>query len=288
MNLTQLYKSFCDSFKDISDSPSADARILICSCLGITQTQLALSVDDEVPSDKAEELEVIRKARMEGKPVAYLTGERGFYECTFKVSEDTLIPRADTETLVEEAIADITECCEDQSSVKILDLCCGTGCIGISVAKVLSECFENVSLTLADVSEKAMDVCRQNAASLIEEDNVDVDFVVGNLFERISDSDFDAVLSNPPYIASSVIPTLEKQVQFEPRLALDGGPDGLDFVRRIAVESMDHLVPGGLLEMEIGYDQGKAASDILSGQGYSEVSVVKDLGDNDRVVKGWK
>ncbi|MBO6001303.1 MAG: hypothetical protein J6P81_05905, partial [Spirochaetales bacterium] len=138
MNLDSLYKSFCDSFKNISDSPASDAKILICHCLGITQTQLALYGDEDVPSDKLAELEKLRTARLEGQPVAYLTGERGFYECVFKVSPDTLIPRADTETLVEEAIADITELCEDQQEVKILDLCCGTGCIGISVAKVLS------------------------------------------------------------------------------------------------------------------------------------------------------
>lgn len=286
MNLSQLYKSFTDSFKEISDSPAADARILICHCLGITQTQLALYSDEEVPKDKIKELEKLKERRMSGEPVAYLTGERGFYECTFKVSEDTLIPRADTETLVEEAIADITELCEEQQEVKILDLCCGTGCIGISVAKVLAECFDMVSLTLADVSEKAMAVCKENAKALIEEDNIEVSFLVGDLFSKITETDYDAILSNPPYIASSVIPTLEKQVQFEPKLALDGGKDGLDFIRAIAQEAKNHLVPGGLLEMEIGYDQAQSASQILAENGYFEIDVIQDLGGNDRLVKG--
>ena len=286
MNLNSLYKSFCTSFKDISDSPASDAKILICHCLGITQTQLALYGDEEVPSDKLAELEKLRTARLEGQPVAYLTGERGFYECIFKVSPATLIPRADTETLVEEAIADITELCEEQQEVKILDLCCGTGCIGISVAKVLSDCFDKVSLTLADVSEKAMKVCKLNAKALIEEDNIEVNFVIGNLFENIKDSSFDAILSNPPYIASSVIPTLEKQVQFEPVLALDGGKDGLDFVRQIAEQAKAHLRTGGLLEMEIGYDQAKESTLILEKNGYSFVEVIQDLAGNDRVIKG--
>ena len=222
-------------------------------------------------------------------PVAYLTGERGFYESVFMVTEDTLIPRADTETLVEEALADIVERFQDKESIRILDLCCGTGCIGISVAKVLSECFDRVYLTLADVSDKAMEVCRQNAGGLIEEeDNIDVSFAVGDLFDAVKDSDFDAILSNPPYIASSVIPTLEKQVRFEPVLALDGGPDGLDFVRRIAAEAPSRLADGGLLMMEIGYDQGQASVQILKDNGFTETDVIKDLGNNDRVVKGFK
>ena len=288
MTLPELYKSFVKSFEDISDSPAADARILICTCLGLTQTQLALATTEEVPADKLPELDAIRTARSAGKPVAYLTGERGFYESVFKVTEDTLIPRADTETLVEEALADIVERYQDRESIRILDLCCGTGCIGISVAKVLSECFDSVSLTLADLSEKAMAVCRENAEDLVTEENIDLEFVVGDLFDCTGDEPFDVILSNPPYIPSAVVPTLEKQVRFEPLMALDGGTDGLDFVRAISRGALTRLVPGGLLEMEIGYDQGPAATSILEGDGYSEVSIVKDLGDNDRVVKGFK
>ena len=288
MTLPELYKSFVKSFEDISDSPAADARILICTCLGLTQTQLALATTEEIPADKLPELDAIRTARSAGKPVAYLTGERGFYESVFKVTEDTLIPRADTETLVEEALADIVERYQDRESIRILDLCCGTGCIGISVAKVLSECFDSVSLTLADLSEKAMEVCRENAEELVTEENIDLEFVVGDLFDCTGDEPFDVILSNPPYIPSAVVPTLEKQVRFEPLMALDGGTDGLDFVRAISRGALTRLVPGGLLEMEIGYDQGPAATSILEGDGYSEVSIVKDLGDNDRVVKGFK
>ena len=288
MTLPELYKSFVKSFEDISDSPAADARILICTCLGLTQTQLALATTEEVPADKLPELDALRTARCEGRPVAYLTGERGFYESVFRVTEDTLIPRADTETLVEEALADIVERYQDQESIRILDLCCGTGCIGISVAKVLSECFDNVSLTLADLSEKAMEVCRQNAEELVTEENIDLEFAVGDLFGCVGDEPFDVILSNPPYIPSAVVPTLEKQVLFEPRMALDGGADGLDFIRTISRDARTLLVPGGLLEMEIGYDQGAAATSILEGDGYSDVEIVKDLGNNDRVVKGFK
>ena len=285
MNLSELYRSFTEAFREISDSPSADAAILICHCLGITRTQLVLSTNEEIPQERLEELMKIKAARENGEPVAYLTGERGFYECVFSVSPDTLIPRADTETLVEEAVADIAEAFEDRTEIRILDLCCGTGCIGISVAKVLSEVFGKIELVLSDVSEKAMAVCRKNAEDLIREDNIEVTFNTGNLFEGLEGLLFDAVLSNPPYIATSIIPTLEKQIQFEPILALDGGADGLDFVRKIAASAKAHLVPGGILQMEIGYDQGKEARDFLRKEGYRKISVIKDLEDCDRVVK---
>ena len=132
-----------------------------------------------------------------------------------------------------------------------------------------------------------MAVCKKNAEELIEEDNIEVQFNTGNLFEGMDGLVFDAVLSNPPYIATSVIPTLEKQVQYEPVLALDGGADGLDFVRKIASEASGHLVPGGIVLMEIGYDQGKEARAIFKKEGYREISVIKDLEDCDRVVKAF-
>ena len=285
MILSNLYRSFTESFRNISDSPAADAAILICHCLGISRTELALHPEKEVPAEKLDELERLRKERENGKPVAYLTGERGFYECVFKVTEDVLIPRADTEILVETAVSDLQKLLPEKKEVRILDLCCGTGCIGISVALVLARSFEKVFLTLSDLSEKALAVCRENVRDLVHDANIKVQVIQGSLFENI-ESSFDAILSNPPYIRSSVIPSLEKQVQYEPLMALDGGEDGLDFVREIAKQAKNRLAPGGLLEMEIGYDQAKASVDILRENGYEEISVIRDLGGNDRVVKG--
>ncbi len=287
MKLRQLYLDLKQSFKDISDSPDSDARIIICHCLSMDNTAFALAMEEEVPDDKLKTIKSHGKRRQEGEPVAYITGERGFYECVFKVSPATLIPRADTETLVEDAIVSLTNI-GDKEQIKIVDLCCGTGCIGISVAKVLSRTFKRVCLTLSDISEEAMEICRQNVQNLITEKNIEVVFRLGDLFETIADTDYDAILSNPPYIQRDIIPTLEKQVQFEPKLALDGGEDGLDIVRRIAEEATRHLAVGGLLEMEIGHDQAADASIILAEEGYSEIAVIQDLGGNDRVVKGRK
>ncbi|MBO4716453.1 MAG: peptide chain release factor N(5)-glutamine methyltransferase [Spirochaetales bacterium] len=285
MTIRDLIRSYSDSFKIISDTPELDARVIVCHFLGLEPAQLFLRMDDAIPEDLLGKLESALKRRQSGEPVAYITGERGFYECTFKVSDSTLIPRADTETLVEDSINTLKSLFCESDEIKILDLCCGTGCIGISVAKALAGYFKRISLTLSDLSDKALEICRTNADSLITEKNISVSVIRSNMFKDIRETAYDVILSNPPYIRSSVIPGLEKQVQFEPHMALDGGEDGLDFVRIIACEASKHLVSGGFLEIEIGYDQGEDSALLLAESGYRGITVLKDLGGNDRVVK---
>ena len=132
-----------------------------------------------------------------------------------------------------------------------------------------------------------MEVCRENVKTIVQEENITIVIIKSDLFKDIEEEQFDAILSNPPYIRTDVIPTLEKQVQFEPKMALDGGEDGLDFVRKIATRARDYLTPRGLLEMEIGYDQGSDAAGILKAEGYREISVIRDLENLDRVVKAF-
>ncbi|MBQ7643918.1 MAG: peptide chain release factor N(5)-glutamine methyltransferase, partial [Spirochaetales bacterium] len=206
-------------------------------------------------------------------------------ENTFKVSPATLIPRADTEILVEDAIAEISKRFSGRKEIRILDLCCGTGCIGISVAKALACRFKKIDLTLSDISKEALSVCRENAETIIFESNIAIKIIGSNLFENIDNDSFDAILSNPPYIRKDVIPTLERQVRFEPVLALDGGADGLDFVRTISEDARNHLTEGGLIEMEIGYDQGPEALSIMQDRGYRQTAIIKDLENCDRVAK---
>ena len=287
MTIRKLISSFSDSFKAISDTPDLDARVIVCHVLDLDNAQLFLRLDDELSEENARLVESALRRRQGGEPVAYITGERGFYECTFKVSDATLIPRADTETLVEDAIKTLKNLFSDCDEIRILDLCCGTGCIGISVAKALTGSFKRISLTLSDLSDKALDICRSNAESLITEKNIEVSIIRSDMFKEIRETAYNAILSNPPYIKRDVIPGLDKQVQFEPHMALDGGEDGLDFVRIIATEASKHLVSGGLLEIEIGYDQAQDTSLLLAESGYREISVLKDLGDNDRVVKAF-
>ena len=287
MTIRKLISSYSDSFKNISDTPELDARVIVCHVMDLDSAQLFLRLDDELSEENARLVESALRRRQGGEPVAYITGERGFYECTFKVSDATLIPRADTETLVEDSIKTLKSLFNDCDEIRILDLCCGTGCIGISVAKALAGSFKRISLTLSDLSDKALEICRSNAESLITEKNIEVSIIRSDMFKEIRETAYNAILSNPPYIKRDVIPGLEKQVQFEPHMALDGGEDGLDFVRIIATEASKHLVSGGLLEIEIGYDQAQDTSLLLAESGYREISVLKDLGDNDRVVKAF-
>ena len=287
MTLRKLIRIYSDSFKDVSGTPELDARLIVCHILDLEPSQLFLRLDEDFPGDVTAELESQLRRRQSGEPVAYITGERGFFESVFKVSEATLIPRADTETLVYDAFIELKGLSRELDEIKILDLCCGTGCIGISVAKALSPSFRRISLTLSDLSEKALEVCKANTEALITEKNIDVSIVRSDMFNSIRETAYNAVLSNPPYIRSSVIPGLERQVQFEPHMALDGGEDGLDFVRILASEASRHLVPGGLLEIEIGYDQAQEASLLLAESSYRDIVVLKDLGGNDRVVKAF-
>ena len=271
----------------MSGTPELDARLIVCHILDLEPSQLFLRLDEELSDEVAVKLESQLRRRQSGEPVAYITGERGFYESVFKVSEATLSPRADTETLVDDAVRELRDLAGETEEIKILDLCCGTGCIGISVAKALASSFKRITLTLSDLSERALEVCRANADSLITEKSIDVSIIRSDMFNDIRETAYNAILSNPPYIRSSVIPGLEKQVRFEPHMALDGGEDGLDFVRIIADDASRHLVPGGLLEIEIGYDQADEASLLLAQSGYSDITVLKDLGGNDRVVKAF-
>lgn len=281
MTLRQLYS---DSTGTLD---SVDVKTIIMQVLDIDGTRFVLDIDKELPPEKKELLEKCLKRRTAGEPVAYITGQRGFYESMFKVSEATLIPRADTEILVEDAVRELQSKFGPDDEVRILDLCCGTGCIGISIAKALSEYVESVHLTLSDLSEDALAICRANVETIIHKPNIDVKTIQSDLFKDIEETNFNAILSNPPYIRRDVIPTLEKQVHFEPLMALDGGEDGLDFVRSIAGEAKYHLAPEGLLEMEIGYDQGNDAKAILGNEGYREISVIRDLENCDRVVKAF-
>ena len=277
MTLRQLYTDSTRTLDPI------DVKAIIMQVLDIDGTRFMLDMDKDVPQGKLDILGQCIERRKNGEPVAYITGQRGFYENVFKVSEATLIPRADTEILVEDTVREL----QSKDEVRILDLCCGTGCIGISVAKALARTLGKVYLTLSDLSEDALAICRENVGTIVHEGNIVVKTIHSDLFQDIEEQSFDAILSNPPYIRTDVIPTLEKQVQFEPKMALDGGEDGLDFVRKIAKQAKDHLAPGGLLEIEIGYDQGPDAASILKAEGYREISVIRDLENLDRVVKAF-
>jgi len=217
-------------------------------------------------------------------PLAQILGRQSFYGLDFYVNEDVLIPRVDTECLVDLVLEDSHSFSKSKEalpiSLNILDLCTGSGCIGISVAKHLPY----QELLLVDLSEKALVVAKKNAEQHLRGK---VDLLQSDLLTEVKGRKFSLLLSNPPYIVSKLIPDLEREVsEYEPKMALDGGEDGLLFYRRIAKEAKAVLLPGARLYLEIGYDQGESVKDIFQKEGYEAVEVFPDLAGNPRVLRG--
>jgi release factor glutamine methyltransferase len=205
-------------------------------------------------------------------PLQHITGEQEFMGLTFLVNDKVLIPRQDTEILVEEARKIVT------AGQAVLDICTGSGCIAISLAKLVP----GLLVTACDLSEDALCVARENA----NRQQVSVKFLQGDLLEPVEGT-FDMIVSNPPYIPTGDIEELMEEVRlFDPRMALDGREDGLYFYRKIVAESPSYLKEGGTLLFEIGHDQGEAVAELMRAAGYCEVMVCKDLAGLDRVVKG--
>lgn len=256
--------------------------------LHIDRAEFYMNPNGEVKEELLEELESVLKQREQRMPLQYLMGECEFMGFDFYVDARVLIPRQDTECLVELAVesirydknhdADNKKPKQKSKQVKVLDLCTGSGCIGISVAKLCP----GTEVTLADISDGALSVAKKNAQNL----DANVTLVKGNLFENI-ESRFDYILSNPPYIPSEVIEGLMPEVkEHEPRLALDGEADGLSFYRKIINEAPDYLNPDGRIYFEIGAEQGEDLTRLMNERGFSEVKVHKDLAGLDRIVTG--
>lgn len=237
------------------------------------------------PEAGMEEEEVLRyrdviRQRAERIPLQHITGEQEFMGFSFQVNEHVLIPRQDTETLVEEALVVL------KPKMEILDLCTGSGCILLSLLKLgEKQGIAGLKGTGADISREALKVAEENGRRL-EIPGDQLAWVRGDLFEKL-EGPFDLLVSNPPYIPSGELSGLQEEVRFhDPALALDGHEDGLYFYRRIAAEAGKYLRDGAFLMLEIGWDQGEAVRGLLEAAGYREVEVKKDLSGNDRVVRG--
>lgn len=259
-----------------SEEAASDASVIITEALNIDKTQLVIG-DRSVSDEECAKIRSYAERAANGEPVRYIVGECEFMSLKFKVKKGVLIPRTDTEVLVETVIENL------KGSVKplIYDLCCGSGCIGLSLAKYISD----ASVVLADISPDAIETSRINAQRLGINDRVRI--ITLDVTKEVMPKEADCVVSNPPYIESDMISALDRKVRcFEPSLALDGGRDGLDFYRAIAKTAA--LKKGGLLAFEIGYNQGSAVSSLMQESGYRDVKVIKDLEDRDRVVTGYK
>jgi len=247
-----------------------DARLLLEFVCGTGRGDLYAHADREVTHEEFEKYLFYVQKRAVHVPLQHLTGEQEFMGLTFEVDRHVLVPRQDTETIVEEAMLRLHD------GMKILDMCTGSGCILLSLLKYSNDC-EGIG---ADISEEALAVARRNAEKL----GIDATFLTSDLFGNVTGT-FDIIVSNPPYIETAVIDTLMEEVRnYEPLLALDGGEDGLVFYRRIAVEARKYLTRGGVLLLEIGYDQADAVEELLKRCGYVDIEVKKDLAGLNRVV----
>ncbi len=250
--------------------PGTDAYLLLEHVVKCTRSEYFLHRDDAINSADAEKLSGLISKRGERIPLQHIIGETCFYGRDFYVNGNVLIPRSDTEILIEKALEVI------RPGMSILDMCTGSGCIAVTLA-----CEADVKVTAADISDAALEVARQNAAR----NNAECDFIKSDMFEKIS-SRYDILVSNPPYIKRSDIDFLQEEVRVhDPILALDGGDDGLDFYRIIAKDGAAHIKSGGTIFLEIGSDQPEDVSLILKDAGFSDICVINDLNDLPRVVK---
>ena len=258
-------------------SARLEAQVLLAHVLGCTRTQLYTGFDKPLAEGELAAYRELIKRRLAGEPVAYLVSEHEFWGMPFHVDPSVLVPRPDTETVIEVARGLRTD---RTAPCRVLDLCTGSGAIAVALARELPA----AQVVATEVSEAAVAIARKNAARNGVGERIDVR--LGDLWAPVQGGHFDLICSNPPYIASSVIPTLPAEVRKEPVLALDGGPDGLAFYDRICAEARAHLLPGGALVVEHGFDQADAVRARFEAAGLTRVTLVHDLAKHPRVTWG--
>ncbi len=255
--------------------PNLKSRLLMQYILNKPREYLLVNDNKELTLRQNVDYFKAIKKLIDGIPLQHITHQQEFMKLMFYVDENVLIPRSDTEILVEEVI----EIAKKINAKKILDLCTGSGAIAISLAKYIKD----GQITATDISEKALRIARLNARN----NNVDdkITFISSNLFQNIPEEKYDIIVSNPPYIKRKVIESLDREVKKEPIIALDGGRDGLEFYKKIIYSSYEYLKYKGYLCLEIGYDQKNEVIDLINKEGkYIDTYSKKDLYDNDRIV----
>ena len=252
--------------------PENDAALLLSYLTGRPALELRLDTDHHCDSHILSVYHDLSEKRLKRIPLQYLMGEAPFFRRMFKVDSRVLIPRPETELLCEWAL----DILKDISTPRVLDLCCGSGCIGLTIKAERPDSL----VTLSDLSEDALNVSAVNAGLL----SLDVLIRQSDLLSSLSDSVFDLIVTNPPYIPSSECSQLQSEVLYEPRLALDGGPDGCDFYRLIINSADTVLAPGGRLLMEAGVGEADILSSLLSGHGFSNIEVRRDYSGIERMI----
>lgn len=285
MNIKQELKKNIDILQEYNiNEPILKSKIILANILKTSREYLLINEDQELSSKDIRTFRQNILKLCNGIPIQYITNNQQFMGLEFYINGDVLIPQPDTEILVEEIINicknDIN--LKSKEEINILDLCAGSGAIGISIAKNIKQ----ASVTLSDISEKALNVAKINILKILnmELPNSKIKIMQSDLFKNLDKSNkFDVIVSNPPYIETEVIKTLDKEVQNEPIIALDGGKDGLQFYKRIINDAYNFLNPKGYLCMEIGYNQKEKVIQILK-EKYINIYSKKDLSKNDRIV----
>lgn len=273
--IKQLIEDAENQLQPVSDTARLDTELLLCAVLKKQRHFLHSWPEHEPGQQQLDQFQQYLDRRLQGEPIAHILGERGFWSLDLFVSKDTLIPRPETELMVEQALDIIPE----QASWKILDLGTGTGAIALSLAKERPGCL----LTATDFLPGALDVARRNA----ERNQINnIEFIQSHWFEELTDK-FNIIVSNPPYICEND-PHLEQgDVRFEPLSALTSGSDGLDDIRIIIQQARQHLLPGGVLLLEHGYNQADAVCDLLKQAHYKNIQRYQDINNNPRVSLGY-
>lgn len=278
MTIKDIIVKYSKELEEISPTPRLDVETLLQKVLGVDRLYILLNLERVLSEDEEQLFNKFINERLNNRPIAYIVGNREFMGLDFFVKEGVLIPRPDTEVLVEEVI----KLAKKKDAKNILDIGTGSGAITVSLAKYL----ENVKVTSVDISDIALEIGKRNAISNEVDDRIT--FVKSDLFTNIDkETKFDIIVSNPPYIKREVIETLDKQVKdYEPYNALEGGVDGLDFYRAITKQAKNYLKKGGILAYEVGHDQSEDVSKLMEMDGYTNIYTLKDLQQIDRVVIG--
>lgn len=282
MNIQELRKIGRNKLVENNiDDAYTKVDILLQFLLKMNKTELIVNQEKELSKkDENKYLKYIEEI-VNGKPIQYITKVQEFMNLKFYVDENVLIPQPDTEILVEETINRINEI-KEEKIIKVLDVCTGSGAIAVSIKKYANEMNKNVEMYATDISETAIRIAKKNA----KKNDVKVNFILSDMFKNIKEKEFDIIVSNPPYIETKIIPTLPKEVQDEPHIALDGGEDGLKFYEIIAQNANKFIKEKGQILLEIGYNQKESVMKVFEDtKKYYCISCIKDLSNNDRVIK---
>ena len=286
----------------LSPSPSLDVEVLMQWILKKDRSYILFHRDEELSEEQESQLKKSISLRKTGLPIAYITGHKEFYGIDFMVSPDVLIPKPDTEILVENSI-EIIRYLQDKSdhTLNILDMCTGSGCVAISIIKTLKDLHSpgesNPKFTLADISNKALDIARENARRILDPETLSkLTFVSTNLFKNLKDKSFDLIVSNPPYVPCDQTTELLKDGRNEPRLALDGDidiegnpsgtKDGLEIIRNLVSQAKSHLTENGMLILETGEYNAMETACLMKKIGFRDVKTYVDLEGDLRNVSG--